>query len=586
MNNIKTLFFAASPVGTSGLMVEEEIRAITKKIRAADYRDSIELVPALAARPDDLIEMLNQHKPQIVHFSAHGKPTGEILLLDKVGGLPKAVKSHAIRELFKTMKDNIRVVLLNACYSKVQARAIVKVIDCAIGINIPITNQAAIAFAASFYGALGFGRSVKDAYEQGRAAILLEGVDKKNIPELLVKDGVDPSCIFLWTKKEKKGTGKNVTEGGSMIIHILTGSKGGIGKTRCSISHVMYYLLGGTEKPLLNNKSRNNQKKYGINIFDANSNNIDFFTIMTGEDFEILADERKKQVSDFNKNYIRQKLLDITYKGKKLPINGFAYIRKSPFELFNGISDFWNSLYEVAKSTKENDGNDILVVDTNLAVPNLISETPEQIEKMKTVFQKLRELRVKNILIWYIWCLNDFLSIRENLTFNTSRQIRMLEKICKGDQNLGGNGHIINQYVIHVLNPYLFFDRSPIFKSFLVKLIANPVFKNIMEKMGNGFQLPFDMAVKILVEIINGIIDEKGGLSFSWEEAVKKINDTGVNIVVLKNENKNRSYIKEQLVNISSKKIISYQMIHRNCFGEDTLWKKLKEFHRYITGEK
>jgi hypothetical protein len=197
MNKIKALFFAASPVGSSGLMVEEEIRAITKKIRATDYRDSIELVPALATRPDDLIETLNQHKPQIVHFSAHGKPTGEILLLDKVGGLPKAVKSHAIRELFKTMKDNIRVVLLNACYSKVQARQIVKVIDCAIGIKISITNQAAIAFAASFYGALGFGRSVKEAYEQGRAAILLEGIDKKNIPELLVKEGVDPSRIFL-----------------------------------------------------------------------------------------------------------------------------------------------------------------------------------------------------------------------------------------------------------------------------------------------------------------------------------------------------------------------------------------------------
>lgn len=197
MDKIKTLFFAADPVGGNRLMVNEEIRSITKKIRAADYRDSIELIPALAARPDDLIEALNQHKPQIVHFSAHGKPTGEILLLDKVGGLPKAVKSHAIQELFKTMKDNIRVVVMNACYSKVQARAIVEVVDCAIGIKNSITNQAAITFAASFYGAIGFGRSVKEAYEQGRAAILLEGIDKKNIPELLVKEGVDPSRVFL-----------------------------------------------------------------------------------------------------------------------------------------------------------------------------------------------------------------------------------------------------------------------------------------------------------------------------------------------------------------------------------------------------
>jgi hypothetical protein len=233
MDKIKTLFFAASPVGSSGLMVEEEIRAITQKIRASDYRDSIELVPALAARPDDLIEMLNQHKPQIVHFSAHGKPTGEILLLDNVGGLPKAVKSNAIRELFKTMKDNIRVVLLNACYSKVQARAIVKVIDCVIGIKTSITNQAAITFAASFYRALGYGRSVKEAYEQGRAAILFEGIDKKNIPELLVKEGVDPSRIFLRPslpvsqKKEKKGTGKKLLK-----VMIASPSDGGEARER------------------------------------------------------------------------------------------------------------------------------------------------------------------------------------------------------------------------------------------------------------------------------------------------------------------------------------------------------------------
>lgn len=196
MEKIKTLFFAADAASGRRLMIEEEIRTITKKIRAAEYSDSIELIPALAVRPDDLLQTLNEHKPQIVHFSTHGEATGELLLLDRFG-YPKRVSPNAIQALFKTLGENIWIVLLNACYSKLQARAIIKVIDCAIGIGNPIPNKAAIAFAASFYRAVGFGRSVKEAFEQGRTALLLEGIAEENIPELLVKEGVDPSRIFL-----------------------------------------------------------------------------------------------------------------------------------------------------------------------------------------------------------------------------------------------------------------------------------------------------------------------------------------------------------------------------------------------------
>lgn len=197
MEKIKAVFFAASPAGGSRLMIEEEIRAITQKIRAAEYRDSIELVPALAAQTDDLIQTLNQHKPQIVHFTAHGRESGEILLLDHFGYFEKTVNPNAMHALFKVMKDNIRVVILNACYAKLQAQEIIKVVDCAIGIGNPITNQAAIIFSASFYRAIGFGRSVQEAYDQSLLALKLEGIDAKNFPELLVKEGVDPSELFL-----------------------------------------------------------------------------------------------------------------------------------------------------------------------------------------------------------------------------------------------------------------------------------------------------------------------------------------------------------------------------------------------------
>jgi hypothetical protein len=193
---IKILFLAANPAFTPPLKIDEEIRMIEGKIHAAEYRDSIELVSAWAVRPDDLQQKLLEHKPHIVHISGHGAPTGELILLDKDRN-PKPVKPEAIQSLFTILKDNIRIVFFNACYTEKQARAINEVIDCVIGMNKYISDQAATVFAASFYRALGFGRSVKEAFDLGKAALQLEGIPGENTPELLAKAGIDPSKIFL-----------------------------------------------------------------------------------------------------------------------------------------------------------------------------------------------------------------------------------------------------------------------------------------------------------------------------------------------------------------------------------------------------
>ena len=103
----------------------------------------------------------------------------------------------ALKQLFTTLKDNIRVVVLNACYSQPQAEAITEVIDCAVGMNQAIGDDAAITFAAAFYQAIGFGRSIKVAFEAGKAALLLDGIPEENTPVLLVRAGVDPDQVIL-----------------------------------------------------------------------------------------------------------------------------------------------------------------------------------------------------------------------------------------------------------------------------------------------------------------------------------------------------------------------------------------------------
>ena len=196
MDKIKVLFLSANPVATPKLQLDEEIRQIGIKLRAAEYRDAFDFVPRFAARPDDLLQALLEHKPEIVHFSGHGSAAQQLIFVDDQGN-EKPVTKEALVHLFRTLKDNIRLVLLNACSTRPQAEAIAETIDCTIGMRKPIGDEAAIVFAASFYRALGFGRSVKEAFEVGKAALLLESIPEDKTPELLTRAGVDASAMIF-----------------------------------------------------------------------------------------------------------------------------------------------------------------------------------------------------------------------------------------------------------------------------------------------------------------------------------------------------------------------------------------------------
>jgi TIR domain/CHAT domain len=195
MQKIKALFLAANPASMSQLAIDKEMRAIEQKVHASEHRDVLVFQSAWAVQPDDLLQLLNQHKPHIVHFSGHGRSEG--LSLVGENGQERLVTTRALKSLFTTLKDNIRLVFLNACYSREQAQALIETIDCMIGMKEGIHDDAAIAFASSFYRAIGFGRSVQEAFDQGITSLLLEGIPDEDLPELLVKQGVDAKQVTL-----------------------------------------------------------------------------------------------------------------------------------------------------------------------------------------------------------------------------------------------------------------------------------------------------------------------------------------------------------------------------------------------------
>ena len=218
--NVKVLFLGSNPAQTQPLALDQEIKAIRRMIRASEHRDVLRLSSRWAVEPDDLLQALNEERPTIVHFSGHGSQAGEIILMDASGaqrpvragtleapltrdarqaalGAQKPAGAQALKALFTALKDNIRLVVLNACYSRVQAEAIAEVIDCVVGMSDAISDRAAIAFAASFYRALGFGRSVQEAFEQGKVSLGLEGIGEETIPHLLERDGIDAASVVL-----------------------------------------------------------------------------------------------------------------------------------------------------------------------------------------------------------------------------------------------------------------------------------------------------------------------------------------------------------------------------------------------------
>lgn len=197
---VKILFLAANPKDSSQLRLDEEIREIHAKIRAAEFRDSFDLVSRWAVRPLDLLQAFNEVQPHIVHFSGHGSRKAELVLEDDDGNA-KPVGEAALVSLFKHVRDNIRLVLLNACHSEAQARAISQQVECTVGMNVAIGDEAAIVFASTFYGALAFGRSVGQAFEQGRTALMLQGIPEENTPVLLARPGTDALTLSFVNRK-------------------------------------------------------------------------------------------------------------------------------------------------------------------------------------------------------------------------------------------------------------------------------------------------------------------------------------------------------------------------------------------------
>ena len=193
---VKLLFVAANTRDADVLAVEEEFRVITEVIRESRFRDAFDIVPVFAAQQNDLQRALLDHQPDVVHFSCHGSADRELVLV-RDDRTPGPVPTRTLTSYFRILSNKTVLAVLNACFSSKQAAAIQRIIGLTVGMRQPVADEAAISFSKSFYQALGYGRSIREAFDLGATAINASDPGLDGVAELFEGDGIHANALCL-----------------------------------------------------------------------------------------------------------------------------------------------------------------------------------------------------------------------------------------------------------------------------------------------------------------------------------------------------------------------------------------------------
>lgn len=178
------LFFSADPTNASRLRLGEEFREIQEKLQLSRMREDFKLEQRTSVRPVDISQAILDTNPRIAHFSGHGSGENGLCFENELGKI-QFIQADALAALFDLVSNQVDCVVLNACFSIVQAEAISRSIKYVIGMDKAIGDKAAISFSIGFYQAVGAGKSIKEAYKFGCVQIRLQGIAEHLTPILL-----------------------------------------------------------------------------------------------------------------------------------------------------------------------------------------------------------------------------------------------------------------------------------------------------------------------------------------------------------------------------------------------------------------
>lgn len=166
------LYISAAPTNVDTLQVDFEFKKIKASLEGGLNRDEFKLLsPLMAVSLQDFLQAKHRYKPAIIHFSGHGLQDG--LMFATSENVFQIIPTELLREVFKGIEAYTKLIVLNACYSSAQAKILSEKEIYVLGMNVPVTDTAAIDLADNLYRFISDGQTTEEAFVNVKILIAL-----------------------------------------------------------------------------------------------------------------------------------------------------------------------------------------------------------------------------------------------------------------------------------------------------------------------------------------------------------------------------------------------------------------------------
>ncbi|MDL2352546.1 MAG: CHAT domain-containing protein [Pseudomonadota bacterium] len=182
IGKLKILLLVSNPKGTSPLNLGDE------KARICKIWDALDNIEYVECRPEArlILDALSQDEFHVVHYMGHGNfdsGLGGQVIMESADGSEQPISGNTFATWLQD--EPLRLVFLNACntgmtgeqtglhpFAGVASALIGSGVPSVVAMQFPISDEAAIIFAETFYKRIAQGLPVEQAMSEGRKGLL------------------------------------------------------------------------------------------------------------------------------------------------------------------------------------------------------------------------------------------------------------------------------------------------------------------------------------------------------------------------------------------------------------------------------